>query len=101
MFPDDYFTKGFVLVEDSKLYAIVPNYKGLLDKAEVGALELVKALEKRGCKLIDSEIDKRRALFVLVCRGVHPAMAYIKCNDYGCVKKVISPFPPLQKLLAS
>jgi len=98
---DDYYTKAFVAVEGKLLYAVVPNYKGLLEKAEAGALELVAELERNGCKLVESELKEGRAFFGFLCPGVHLTLAYIKCTEYGCGKRLVPAFPPLQKLQTS
>jgi len=87
----------FVAVKDGVLYAVVPDYKGLLERAESGTLDLLSALEERGCVIVNKETYSNRAFFVLLCPGVHAKMAYIKCGEEGCIKKVFLALPTASK----
>ena len=89
----------FVAVKDGVLYAVVPDYKGLIDEAERGVLELLAKLEEFGCTVVSREISPTFVRFVLLCPGVHVKMAYIKCGEEGCIKKVFLALPTASKAL--
>ncbi|NPA84463.1 MAG: hypothetical protein GXO07_00470 [Crenarchaeota archaeon] len=90
-------SEAVVAVKDGVLFAVVPDYKGLIDEAERGVLELLSKLEELGCEVVSKELNHSGARFVLLCPGIHVKMAYIRCREEGCIKKVFLALPTASK----